>query len=188
MVDPRLYCRACTRCSTRTTTHACAKWGFLGLSGAGGGFSDIVAVDARMCYRLPDGVPLDVAALIEPLAVAHHAVKGSGVENFCGKAVLVMGGGPIGMAVVFALRAEGAVDIFVSEPTEKRRVQTAEIARVIDPTKERVGEVCRTLTEGRGVDVVFDCAGVLKGLEAGMDALGYGGVYINVAGWETEVS
>lgn len=56
-----------------------------------------------------------------------------------------------------------------------------------DPVKEDVGERCRSLTDGAEVGVFFDCAGVQAGLEAGMDALRFGGVYVNVAGWETLV-
>jgi (R,R)-butanediol dehydrogenase/meso-butanediol dehydrogenase/diacetyl reductase len=86
------------------------------------------------------------------------------------------------------LRAQGVGKVFVSEPTVKRRKHAVEICHaVIDPVKEDVGERCRSLTDGAGVSVVFDCAGVQVGLEAGMDALRFGGVYVNVAGWETPV-
>lgn len=189
MVDPRLYCHNCSRC-TKTFTNGCKKWGFLGLSGGGGGgFSEVVAVDARMCHVLPDSVPLSHAPLIEPLTVACHAVKASGCEDFAGKTVLIIGGGPVGLAVIFALRACGVRNVFVSEPTVKRREQTKEFAdAVINPLGEHVGDRCRGLTQGEGVDIVFDCAGIQPGLEDGMDALGWQGVYVNVAGWEKPVS
>jgi threonine dehydrogenase-like Zn-dependent dehydrogenase len=189
MVDPRLYCNSCSRC-TSTCTNGCTKWGFLGLSGGGGGgLSDTVAVDSTMCYPLPDSVPLSCAPLIEPLTVACHSVKTSGFTDFGGKTVLIIGGGPIGLAVIFVLRNHGARKVFVSEPALKRREQTKEFAdAVIDPLKENVGEICRGLTQNEGVDVVFDCAGIQRGLDAGMDALGWRGVYVNVAGWETSVS
>jgi threonine dehydrogenase-like Zn-dependent dehydrogenase len=189
MVDPRLYCNACSRC-TSTCTNGCTKWGFLGLSGGGGGgLSETVAVDSKMCYPLPDSVPLSYAPLIEPLTVACHSVKTSTFSDFKDKTVLIVGGGPIGLAVIFVLRNYRARNVYVSEPALKRREQTKEFAdAVIDPLKENVGEVCRMLTQNKGVDVVFDCAGIQSGLDAGMDALGWRGVYVNVAGWEKPVS
>jgi len=55
---------------------------------------------------------------------------------------------------------------------------------VFNPTQQNIGDECRTLTDGRGVDLVFDCAGIMPALEAGMDALCFDGLYVNVAGWE----
>jgi (R,R)-butanediol dehydrogenase/meso-butanediol dehydrogenase/diacetyl reductase len=53
----------------------CEKWGFLGYSGYGGGFAEFISVDRKAIHKIPDNVSLDVAALVEPLAVAWHAVK-----------------------------------------------------------------------------------------------------------------
>jgi threonine dehydrogenase-like Zn-dependent dehydrogenase len=187
MVDPRLCCGSCTNCQA-SNTNGCAKWGFLGLSGFGGGLSEAVAVDASMCHVLPESVPLDLAALIEPLAVAQHAAACTRVQDWSKESVLCIGGGPVAIAVAMILRARGVGKVFISEPTVRRREHAVEICHaVIDPVKEDVGERCRSLTDGAGVSVVFDCAGVQVGLEAGMDALRFGGVYVNVAGWETPV-
>jgi threonine dehydrogenase-like Zn-dependent dehydrogenase len=187
MVDPRLYCGSCASCQS-LNTNACANWGSLGLSGCGGGLSETVAVDASMCHVLPDSVPLELAALIEPLSVAHHAATCAGVKDWSVQSVLCVGGGPVAIAVVMVLRAQGVGKVFVSEPTAKRREHAVDIAdAVINPVEESVGQRCRSLTNGKGVDVVFDCAGVQVGLETGMDALGIGGIYVNVAGWETPV-
>lgn len=187
MIDPRLYCSNCIRCNV-SSTNACFKWGFKGLSGAGGGYSELVTIETKLCYPLPDSVDLSLAALIEPLAVAWHAVSTSGVTEWSKTSALIVGGGPIGIAHVFVLRAKGCKQIFVSEPTSTRAAQNKEIADlVINPLIANVGDKCRELTNGKGVDVVFDCAGIQKGLESGMDALRYKGTYMNVAGWESQV-
>jgi threonine dehydrogenase-like Zn-dependent dehydrogenase len=187
MVDPRLCWGSCVNCQS-LNTNGCAKWGFLGLSGGGGGLSETVAVDASMCHVLPESVPLELAALIEPLSVAHHAAICADVQDWSIQSVLCGGGGPVAIAVVMILRAQGVGKVFFSEPRAKRREHAVEIAdAVINPVKESVGQRCRSLTNGRGVDVVFDCAGVQVGLEAGMDALVFGGICVNVAGWETPV-
>lgn len=184
MVDPRLCCGSCFNCKS-LNTNGCAKWGFLGLSGCGGGLSETVAVDASMCHVLPESVPLELAALIEPLSVAHHATVCAGVEDWSTMSVLCVGGGPVGVAIIIILRARRVGQVLVSEPTAKRQQYAAEIAdAVINPAKESVGEWCRSLTNGKRTDVAFDCASVQAGLDAGMDALGFGGIYVNVAGWE----
>ncbi|CZR51687.1 related to threonine dehydrogenase and related Zn-dependent dehydrogenases [Phialocephala subalpina] len=187
MVDPRFYCSTCFRCETGNS-NACLKWGFRGLSGGGGGLSEFVAVPESFCHVLPESVDLASAALIEPLAVAYHAVRKTGISDpeWKEKNVLVLGGGPIGLFVVVVLKMKGVKSVFVSEPTEKRRGVCGELADlVMDPMKENVGEKCRELTDGRGVDVVFDCTGVAPALKDGMDAVRYGGLYMNVAGWIT---
>lgn len=149
----------------------------------------MIAVDERMVYPLPDTASIETAALIEPLTVATHAVKLSNITDFSSKSVLILGGGPVGLAVIMVLRTKGAKKVFVSEPTLKRQKQNSEVAdAVFDPTKEKVGERCRELTAGEGVDFVFDCAGVQRALDDGMDAMGWGGMYINIAGWVTPVS
>lgn len=183
MVDPRLYCNSCDRCEV-SATNVCHSWGFRGLSGGGGGLSETVAVDANMCYALPDTADLSVAALIEPLTVALHAIKTTGIADFANKSVLILGGGPVGLAVVVVLRTKGAKTVYVSEPTVKRQNQSREVADlVLDPRNEKVGDRCRELTGGLGVDVVFDCAGIEPAMRDGMDALRWKGVYMNVAGW-----
>lgn len=183
IVDPRIYCSQCTRC-TAGNTHGCTTLGFKGLSGTGGGFSERICVDAKMCYPLPENVDLSLAALIEPLAVAWHAIATTDLRDWENKTVLVVGGGPVGVACMIVLRAFGCRTIIVSEPTTVRAAQNEKIVDVVlNPIKEDIGARCRELTGGEGVDVVFDCAGVQRGFEAGMDALRYRGCYMNVAVW-----
>ena len=83
MVDPRLCGGSCPNCQALNTS-GYAKWGFLGLSGFGGGLSETVAVDARMNHVLPESVPLNLAALIELLAVTQHAAICACVQD-CSK-------------------------------------------------------------------------------------------------------
>lgn len=189
MVDPRLYCGCCYTCQS-SHTNICTKWGFLGLGADfSGGLAESIAVRPEMCYVLPDSVPLADAAVIEPLVVGRHAIKCSGFDDFSSLSALVIGGGPVGMAVLHNLRAKGSKQIFVSEPTQRRHAHVSTLAdAVFDPTKVDVGEQCRSLTNGKGVDVVFDCAGVNAGLQQGMDALRRAGTMVNVAAWETKVS
>jgi (R,R)-butanediol dehydrogenase/meso-butanediol dehydrogenase/diacetyl reductase len=137
-----------------------------------------------MVHPLPEDVDLSLAALIEPLAVAWHAVKTSALTSWADKSALVVGGGPVGIACILVLRAFGCKLVVVSEPAVVRAKQNKGIAdAVLNPLEDDVGARCRELTAGEGVDVVFDCAGNQKGFEAGMDALRYRGTYMNVAVW-----
>ena len=188
MVDPHISCQRCRSCATGKD-HLCHQLAFLGISGAerGGGLSEFAAVDEHLLHPLPDNVSLEYAALIEPLAVAHHAVKAAG-SRLEGLDVLIVGGGPIGYAIASVLKSQRVKTILMSEPTVKRREQAKDLVdQVIDPNTESVGDTCRELTGGKGLDVVFDCAGIQVGMEAAFDALVHGGSFINVAMWENPV-
>ncbi|KAK5053897.1 hypothetical protein LTR84_001859 [Exophiala bonariae] len=189
MADPRVLCSKCHSCSTGNG-HTCDALGFNGISGgtAGGGLSEFAAIDEDMLYALPESVDLDFAALIEPLTVAWHAIKTINAK-IEGLDALIIGGGPVGYALACTLRAENVKSILVSEPTLKRREQAkAVVDKVIDPRSENVGDVCRSTTGGKGVDLVFDCAGIQVGLEAAFDAIVRGGYFVNVAVWEVPMS
>lgn len=188
MVDPHCICRQCS-CCTSGNDQSCQKLSFLGGSTKnGGGLSEFVAVEEPHCLPLPENVSLEFAAVIEPLVVCHHAAKAAGTD-LKGLDVLILGGGPVGSALIPILKAHQVSKIFLSEPTSKRREQNkTTVDRVIDPRSEKVGDVCRELTGGKGVDVVFDCAGVQPGLEAAFDALKHAGIFVNIAVWEKPVS
>ena len=85
---------------------------------APGGFAEYVATGARETMRLPDGLDLERAALIEPLAVGIHAVRVAGVK--AGSRIMVMGAGPIGLTVALWARFFGAREVVVSELAESR--------------------------------------------------------------------
>ena len=181
VVDPRLSCLSCLAC-TELAANCCDKLGFVGLSGREGGLSSVVSVSPAMVHPLPEHVDLAAAALIEPLAVAWHAVKLSGIKTQSAVPILVVGSGPVGVAIVFVLRAWKANVIIVSEPMQQRRQFLVDkVSAVIDPAEVDVGPKCRELTNGNGVGIVFDCAGSQHGFVAGCDSLQVGGRYINLA-------
>lgn len=79
-VQPTIYCAQCGACNNNAE-NACLNGGFVGLSGGGGGISDEVVVPAEAIFTLPDNVDLDIGALVEPLAVAWHAVDASPIAE-----------------------------------------------------------------------------------------------------------
>ncbi|KAJ1325324.1 (R,R)-butanediol dehydrogenase-like protein [Microdochium nivale] len=95
---------------------------------------------------------------------------------------MVIGGSPVGVAVVYVLHALGADMIIVSEPSAARRqFLESMVLEIIDPVETDVAKRVRELTGGNGADFVIDCAGAEKGFASGCDSLRYRGVYANLA-------
>ena len=186
VVEPYIICGRCDACQ-QGRYNVCATLGFVGLSGYGGGFSQFVVAERRWIHPLGD-LGTDVGALIEPLAVAYHAVRLSGARP--GHSALVFGAGPIGLVTTAALRAAGVEDIIVVEPADVRKAKAgpAGADHIIDPTTTDVlGEVME-LTKGRGADVSFECAGIDQVLKSAIQSTRVGGTCVNVAIWGHEAS
>lgn len=126
--------------------------------------------------------------MVEPLAVGWHAVDVSPFKPT--DSVLVLGGGPIGLAVIQVLRARGAKQIIVSEISSMRKRFAKDFGAhvVLDPTKDDIVARCRELCDGQGVHVVFDAAGVQAGLDQAILALRVKGTHVNIAIWEKRCS
>ncbi|AJO94812.1 BDH2 [Saccharomyces cerevisiae] len=162
---------------------------YLGLCGAGvqsGGFAERVVMNESHCYKVPDFVPLDVAALIQPLAVCWHAIRVC--EFKAGSTALIIGAGPIGLGTILALNAAGCKDIVVSEPAKVRRELAEKMgARVYDPTahaaKESIDYLRSIADGGDGFDYTFDCSGLEVTLNAAIQCLTFRGTAVNLAMW-----
>ena len=185
-INPILCCGECRQCRSGNY-HICDSIGFLGLSGGNGGFAESVVVDAEQAVPLGDDVPVEYGALVEPLSVALHAVRRSGLQ--AGDAVAVFGSGPIGLAVIQCARAAGAGTIFVSEPRDARRERAADCGadELIDPSATDAVEYVRSHTDG-GVDVAFEVAGVEASFNDAVESTVPGGRTTVVSIWEEEVS
>jgi (R,R)-butanediol dehydrogenase/meso-butanediol dehydrogenase/diacetyl reductase len=155
---------------------------FIGLGGHGGGLSEKIVVERRWVHPIGD-VPLDQAALIEPLAVGHHAFVRSGAS--AGDVALVGGAGPIGLLLSALLTAQGLTVIIteVSAARKAKATETGVSAHVLDPTEGNVADRVRELTGGAGADVCFECTSVNAVLDTLLDAVRPGGVIVNISIW-----
>ena len=181
VVEPYFVCNECAPCLAGNY-HLCTKMGFIGLAGGGGGLSEKVVVDRRWVHAIGD-IPLDEAALIEPLSVAHHAFVRSGAK--AGDVALIGGAGPIGLLVAAVLKAEG-LTVIMSELSEARKEKarvTGVADHVLDPSKEDVVARVHELTGGNGADVCFECTSVNVVLNQLFDAVRPAGVIVNVSIW-----
>ncbi|EME67087.1 MULTISPECIES: 2,3-butanediol dehydrogenase [Rhodococcus] len=185
-VEPYIICGRCDACRNGRY-NVCGTLGFVGLSGYGGGFSQYVVAERRWIHPLGE-LGTDVGALVEPLAVAYHAVRLSGARP--SHSALVFGAGPIGLVTTSALRAAGVEQIIVVEPADvrKKKAEPAGADHIIDPRDGDVTEQVLELTGGRGADVSFECAGIDAVLKSAILSTRAGGTCVNVAIWGHEAS
>lgn len=159
VVRPLQPCGACPACAAGHG-HICHKLKFLGLD-TPGAMQSSWTVPAHTLHRLPDGVPMSLGALVEPVAVACHDVRLGGVRP--GEYVVVIGGGPIGMLIAFVARIAGA-RVLVSEPNINRRGLAAECGfDAFDPLSGNLPQFVSDATNGAGADVVFEVSGSAAG-------------------------
>lgn len=158
-VRPAYSCGTCEACK-RGMPNICRVLAFHGLSGPGGGLSELTVLPADMVHALPDDVSLELGALVEPMAVGHAAVHRVPFEP--GDLAMIVGAGPIGIGLWFALKARGHDNVLVSETSPERRAAITALGaqNVIDPRAADLGEATAGLSGGVGATVVFDAAGV----------------------------
>lgn len=160
--------------------------GFHGLSGGGGGFSQFTVVGEHMLHRMPDDLSWEQGALVEPAAVALHAVRKSGLK--AGDSAVVFGTGPIGLMVIEALKAAGAASIQAVEVSEARRRKAEQLGAIVhDPT---AGDVVAAIqdTSAGGTDFAFEVTGIPSVLSQCIDATHPGGEIVIVSIWESTAS
>lgn len=176
-VVPTRSCGACPACETGHR-HICHRLVFLGIDATGSMQSRWV-VPAENLVALPDELALREAALVEPLAVAVHDVRRSGVGP--GERVLVVGGGPVGVLIALVARHEGA-DVVLSEMDAGRRARAEELGlRTLDPAGVDVPAEVTAWTEGAGADVAFEVSGAARGVDAAVQSLAVRGRLVMVA-------
>jgi (R,R)-butanediol dehydrogenase/meso-butanediol dehydrogenase/diacetyl reductase len=150
-VAPLRSCGHCPSCRAGEPAW-CAR-----MSLQGGGFAEFAVAADRQCLKLPQNTSVADGALVEPLAVALHAVALAGLEP--GARVLVMGAGPIGLAVAYWARRRGATRVTVSDLTALQ----SEIAFVVGATGfvKAEGDMGTSVasTLGGPPDIVFECVG-----------------------------
>lgn len=185
-VEPIYNCGKCDACR-EGLYNLCQDLGFVGLSGGAGGFAAYSVVPAHMAHKMPDDLSMEQGALVEPAAVALHAVRVSQIK--AGDTAAVFGAGPIGLLVVEALRAAGAASVYVVEPSPERREKAMELGatRAMDPTDTDVVAEIRKAT-GSGVHVAFEVTGVPSVLAQTIDCTRHEGQALVVSIWEAEAS
>ena len=176
-VMPYLSCGECIACR-QGKTNCCVNIQVLGVH-RDGAFTEYLNVPAPF-VRKAEGVSLDQAAMVEFLAIGAHAVRRADVLP--GQHVLVVGTGPIGMAVLlFARLRGGQVTALDTRPERVAFCQQhlgAHAGVLIGPNDL---EELRALTGGDFYDVVFDATGNVRAMERGFEFIAHGGKYVMVS-------
>jgi len=156
-LEPALYCYHCEYC--RAGRHnICANIRFLSTPGLPGFFREFVNLPPTNLLAIPPAMPMELAALVEPLAVAVHSLKLSTPR--ADETVAVWGAGAIGLLTVASLKVAGVKRIWSVDPLAHRRELAVHLGAhaAIDPAAVDAVKQLKADTAGRGVDIAIDCA------------------------------
>jgi (R,R)-butanediol dehydrogenase / meso-butanediol dehydrogenase / diacetyl reductase len=176
VVDPTVSCGECVACANGDE-HICRDLRLAGIDHAGG-LADHLCVPDKKLHLVPPDLPLAVAALAEPLAVAVHAVaragsrvavEGRAAAGCRGARVVVLGAGPIGLLTAMVARASDARAVHVIEPAARRRETAAQLGFATETTRDGTA------------DIVFEAAGTPDAVRCATRLVRPNGVVVIVA-------
>jgi 2-desacetyl-2-hydroxyethyl bacteriochlorophyllide A dehydrogenase len=173
-VEPVIACGKCEFC-LRGQYHLCAKISFQYRKGQGG-FAAYFTVHEDRAHKLPENVSYAEGALVEPLSVALHAVKKSGMR--LGQSGAIFGAGAIGLLVLMLARQASGSRIFISDVRPYRLNKATELGawRAIDSRNEDAVQIILEETQQMGVDHAFEAVGLESTLVQSLNVVKKGGV------------
>jgi 2-desacetyl-2-hydroxyethyl bacteriochlorophyllide A dehydrogenase len=177
VVIPYRHCGQCVACRRGRTT-CCTSLSVMGVH-RGGAMQEYVAVSGDALVAV-SGVSHAQAALIEPYAIAAHAVRRSGVTH--GDSLLVVGAGAIGLGVADIGRGRGA-EVIVAEADPQRLAFAAEqytFAHVLNPLEDDFDQQLLALTQGDGPQVIIDATGNAASMNSQVARTAAGGTLVFV--------
>jgi 2-desacetyl-2-hydroxyethyl bacteriochlorophyllide A dehydrogenase len=173
VVDINIACGHCSSCRGGRKLF-CPQVAQLGVH-RDGGLAEYVVAPAGNVYELPRFLSLDDAAYVEPLACAIHGQDRIGIRS--GDRVLIIGGGPMGLAHIALAKLAGASSVIVSEPDPGRRRLASSMGAIVllNPIETPLEEAVAGLTDGIGPDVVIEAVGSIPTYESAVAAVRRGG-------------
>lgn len=156
-IQPQVVCGKCYPCR-HGKYNLCEELKVMGFQTTGVA-SHFFAVDAAKVTPLPEQMSFDEGAMIEPLAVAVHAIRQAGDVE--GKQIAVLGAGPIGILVAQAAKGMGARSVLITDVSDLRLQKAAECGAdfTVNTKEQNFGDA---LVESFGpdkADIIYDCAG-----------------------------
>lgn len=170
--EGHIACGTCVQCRTGNA-HICRSVKIIGVD-IDGAFADFIAMPATNVWRIDPEIPIDIAAIHDPLGNAFHTVMSADVR---GRSVLVTGCGPIGLFCLGIAKASGASRIFASE-VQPGRMELASLMgahHVISPAGADIEGFIRAQTDGLGVDVLLEMSGHPRAIRDGLRCVRDGG-------------
>ena len=184
--EEMLWCGACRPCADGYPNH-CERLEELGFT-ADGAFAEFIKVHVRYVWSLEElrkrynETDIFLAgSLVEPTSVAYNAVieRGGGIRP--GDNVVILGGGPIGLAAVAVLKKAGAGKVILSEPSAARANLGTEMGadHIINPMEENFSQCILDLTGGLGAKLYLEASGVPDRVFPGIEEAIWQGKQIN---------
>jgi 2-desacetyl-2-hydroxyethyl bacteriochlorophyllide A dehydrogenase len=154
-----------------------------------GGFAEYTLVPAGNVLKLPDQLPLEEAAILDVLVVGVHAVQIAGVSM--ADRVVILGAGPIGLAMAAACKRAGARQIYITakHPIQKELAGLIGADVVLDPAPQEVVQTIAERTGGLGADIVLESVGYKSNtMELAVQLVRKGGRIVFTGVFEEDVS
>ncbi len=170
VVDPFLGCGRCYPCRIGKR-NCCANLRIVGVH-RDGGFADFLTAPVGNLVPIPEAVDDFHAAFAEPVAIGVQGCRRGQVT--ADDSVLVLGAGPIGLAIVEVARARGAT-VYATDLSPARLETAARLGAIPLPGGEGLGERVRDLTHGEGMPVVMEATGAVAAMEQAFDLVAAGG-------------
>lgn len=168
-INCHITCHACEHC-LRGDLYFCDKLEVTGFEWDGG-FAEYILVPESCCMSLPADISFDMGALlVDVLGTAYRGVTKAGLMP--GDQVAIWGAGPIGLEAATVATWLGA-RVAILDPS-KYRLEMAKYLKpelMLDPTQKGVKEALMDWTNGRGLDVGYDCVGNENAIHQAMDAV-----------------
>jgi len=177
VVMPLEWCGHCPACLAGNS-HVCQNLNFMGVDSPGS-LQRRWTVPASVLVRVPADLPLDIAALAEPTAVAVHDVRRAGLA--AGEKVVVVGGGPIGLLVASVATIVSAEVLVLEVSPQRRAVAQGLGLRVVDPASTDVPALVEDWTGGAGAGACFEVSASQAGLDTAVACLAVRGHLVVVA-------
>jgi len=152
---PLISCGICHAC-THGNPHVCRQLRLFGFD-VDGGMAEFIKLPVGSLMKLPDNMPAQIGALIEPLAVAVHGVARTSLEGVTVAAVL--GAGPIGLLTGLVAKARGIPHVLISDVLPARLELAESLGLRAVKAGEDLRKIVMELSDSNGADVLFECAG-----------------------------
>ncbi len=155
-VYPLLSCGHCWACKNGVS-HVCRDLKLIGID-RDGAFAEYVNVPLDLILKFPEDLTYDQGALIEPLAVAVHAMEMAGEPDW--QTAVVVGSGPIGLLVGLCLKHSGIETTIISDINAHRLKRAEKLGfHTFNSTEGNLVDLVNEVTHKEGADIVFECAG-----------------------------
>ncbi|OVE80453.1 L-threonine 3-dehydrogenase [bacterium J17] len=171
--EGHITCELCRNCRAGKR-HLCRTTLGLGIQ-IDGAFAEYFLLPAKNAYRIPDGIDDEIAAIFDPLGNAVHT---STCFSLVGEDVLITGAGPIGIMAAAIARHTGARHIVISDPNEYRLKIANSLSynlRTVNPEKENLRDVMKSLDMKEGFDVGLEMSGNPDAFRSMLSTVNHGG-------------